>query len=479
MSWQGARRAHGSPTQPTSNTASARKEPRSDLIFQFRDTSYYTLFPLYGDPMSWEQTADYPLRSGHHIRRYIGPNGLKIILLADHSAPILSYQTWFQVGSRDEQPGQTGIAHLFEHLMFNETESLPVGAFDRLIENAGGDSNAATWVDWTHYRTSLPSRDLELAVRLESERMHRLKLGEKQLESEREVVANERMLRVEDDIDGFLDEELFRLAFTTHPYHWPTIGWMDDIRHLDLDAIRTFYRRHYTPNNATIVLVGDFDEAHVLSLVAQYYGAIDPGKLPHRTYPAEPEQTSERQKLFKKPVTTDHLVIGYKSPPQLHPDWSVLEFVYTLLLGSGPSSPIFRNLVIEKELASSVSGGIFPFCDPGLFAVSVVATSHASWRQILAEIDTTIALFADAPVAHELLEKVRNCVETDFWSSFTSADSKGELLGHFETTSQDFRNAFQIAQRLQQISAIDIQKAIQTYLIPNQRSSVIAIPNGN
>ncbi|HZS41130.1 MAG TPA: pitrilysin family protein, partial [Polyangia bacterium] len=154
------------------------------------------------------------------------PNGLRVLLLRDPSAPLVAYQTWFAVGSRHEREGTTGIAHLFEHLMFNQTESHPPGEFDRLLETVGGETNAATWVDWTYYRDSLPRAELQLAVELESDRMAHLVLGEDQVESEREVVANERRFRVEDDVDGFLSEELYRAAFTRHPYHWPTIGWM-------------------------------------------------------------------------------------------------------------------------------------------------------------------------------------------------------------------------------------------------------------
>ena len=192
--------------------------------------------------------------------------------MRDPSAPVFAYQTWFAVGSRHEREGITGIAHLFEHLMFNQTETHPPGEFDRLIETAGGDTNAATWVDWTYYRDNLPKAELQLAVELEADRMAHLTLGETQVESEREVVANERRFRVEDDVDGFLNEELYKAAFTTHPYHWPTIGWMRDIEAISIDDCRAFYRTYYAPNNATVVLVGDVDEEAALELIDEHYG---------------------------------------------------------------------------------------------------------------------------------------------------------------------------------------------------------------
>jgi zinc protease len=217
----------------------------------------------------WTLDAEAPMASTGRsllVRRWRWPSGLVLLTAIDRSAPVLSYQTWFRVGSKHEQPGRTGMAHLFEHLMFNQTTTLAAGDFDRLIEQTGGDSNAATWVDWTYYRDTVPARDLALCVRLEADRMHNLVLEDGPLEAEREVVANERLQRVDDDVDGFLDEELYRLAFTRHPYRWPTIGWMEDIRGLKKPDVVRFYRTFYAPNNATVVVVGHFAQAELLAL---------------------------------------------------------------------------------------------------------------------------------------------------------------------------------------------------------------------
>ena len=217
---------------------------------------------------SWPLEAEAQVGRGVTARRYRLGNGLGLITAIDRRAPIVALQTWYRVGSRHERPGATGMAHLFEHLMFGQTESLPPGEFDRLVERTGGESNAATWVDWTYYRLSLPARDLALGIRLESERMQHLVLEPTPVEAERDVVTNERRERVEDDVDGWLDEQLMAHAFTEHPYRWPTIGWMEDIRALSLPEIRAFYRTWYAPNNATLVCVGDFDEAQLMELVA-------------------------------------------------------------------------------------------------------------------------------------------------------------------------------------------------------------------
>ncbi len=266
-------------------------------------------------------------------RHYTLANGLGVLLLRDPSAPLIAYQTWFAVGSRHEREGTTGIAHLFEHLMFNQTESHPPGEFDRMIEAVGGETNAATWVDWTYYRDSLPRDELPLVVTLEADRMAHLVLGEEQVESEREVVANERRFRVEDDVDGFLSEELYKVAFTVHPYHWPTIGWMRDIEAITIDDCRAFYRTFYAPNNATLVLCGDFDEPRALDLIARAYEPIASATIPPDRAPPEPEQHEERRARHAKPVTADKLRIGYKSPPLASPDYAALEVASEILFG--------------------------------------------------------------------------------------------------------------------------------------------------
>ena len=175
---------------------------------------------------------------GEIVQRWRLGNGLTVLVLVDAAAPIASYHTWFKVGSRDEKPGKTGLAHLFEHLMFNETENLRAGAFDRKLEESGAETNAATWVDWTYYHESIPSDRVKLAVKLEAERMNRLVLREPQVASEKEVVANERRYRVDDDVEGAASELLYKTAFLKHPYRWPTIGWMEDIEAFSPGGLR-------------------------------------------------------------------------------------------------------------------------------------------------------------------------------------------------------------------------------------------------
>jgi zinc protease len=424
---------------------------------------------------SWQLEAEAPAGRGVTARRYRLGNGLGLIAAIDRRAPIVALQTWYRVGSRHERPGATGMAHLFEHLMFGQTEGLPPGEFDRLVERTGGESNAATWVDWTYYRLSLPARDLELGIKLEAERMQRLVLEPTPVEAERDVVTNERRERVEDDVDGWLDEQLMAHAFTEHPYRWPTIGWMEDIRALALPDIRAFYRTWYAPNNATIVCVGDFDDEALRELIAQYYAQIEPAQLPEATRVVEPEQTKERIVRAPKPIATDRLLVGYKAPGQDDPDWAALEIVSTLLAGC-PSARLYRRLVIDKEAASSVDAQLTPFRDPSLLRLAVTTARGHDANEILTTIDREIAALVENPPSAKEVEKAKAIAETDFWSSLVDVDGKAEALGHYETALGDFRRLSVIAQRLTQVTADDVARVVRGYLLPTKRTIVIAEP---
>lgn len=426
--------------------------------------------------MTWTLDAEYALGQALRVRRFVWPNGLRVLLLRDRAAPIFSYQTWFRVGSRNERPGATGMAHFFEHLMFGETANQPAGAFDSYIEQAGGDNNAATWTDWTFYRTSLPKSELRLAAALESDRMRHLALTDEQVETERGVIISERKERVDDDVDGFLDERLNALAFQAHPYGWPTIGWMDDIRALSRSDMHAFYRTYYAPNNATIVLVGDVEEAQALDVIAEHYGDIPPAALPEVAAADEPVQTEERVLLLHKPVSAERLLVGYKVPGQGHPDWAVLDFIAALLC-AGPSSRLTRALKVDAQVAISVDASVMPFRDPTLLRFAVNTTRDHSAEQALACIDEAVARLADEPVDERELRKIKNGVETDFWMAMEDCDGKAEAFGHYETTLGDFRELFHMADRLAGVTAEDIQRVARSYLLPERRTVVIAKPD--
>lgn len=413
------------------------------------------------------------------LRMYQLKNGLRVLLLADPSAPVLAYQTWFRVGSRHEQDGKTGLAHLFEHLMFNETEHLPAGEFDRQIERQGGSTNAATWVDWTYYQDDLPKSELELAVRLESERMQHLVIKRHQVESERGVVISERRLRVDDDVDGFMSEELFRLAFDKgHPYHWPTIGWMRDIKRLSLRDAMTFYRTFYAPNNALLVIVGDIDEKQTLSLIEKHYGPVPAQALPKGHYeslPDRPVQTSERRALFKKPVQNDKLLMGYQAPAFSSPEHVSLDFLSELLMGSH-SSPIYRDMVVDREIVTSIGGSVTPFRDRGLWEISASLKRGHTAEQALAQFDEHIARVRNEGVRSDDVERTRARLLTEFYTGMRTAHGKAAQLGEFDTVAGDYRSLFDVPAQLRAVTPAELQAVARTYLVPQRRTLLIVQP---
>src|SRR5262249_48823194 len=308
-----------------------------------------------------------------------------------------------------------------------------------------------------------------------ADRMQPLVVEPAPVEAERDVVTNERRERVEDDVDGWLDEQLMAQAFTVHPYRWPTIGWMEDIRALSLPDIRAFYRTWYAPNNATLVCVGEFDEAAVLDLVASSYGAIPPATLPEVPAIREPAQTRERVVRAPKPIATDRLLVGYKAPGQDHRDWATLEIVATLLAGC-PSARLYRGLVIDREAASSVDAQLTPFRDPSLLRLAVTAARGHTADEILAEIDRERAAMAEAPPQGAAVAKAKALAGTDFWTSLVDVDGKAEALGHYETALGDFRKVNAIAARLASVTAEDVARCVRGYLRAERRTIVIAEP---
>ncbi len=417
-------------------------------------------------------TRDEPVAfGGHAVERLRLGNGLRVLLLVDPSAPVVSYNTWFRVGSRHEREGKTGIAHLFEHLMFNETKQLPAGRFDQLLERAGAETNAATWNDWTYYYENLPRDQFALAVKLEAERMHNLVLREKPVASEKEVVANERRYRVEDDVEGTMSEKLWEHAFREHPYHHPTIGWMDDILNFTPDDCRAFYRTWYAPNNATLVLVGDLDLAHALPLLRKHYGHLKPARLPKVELAPEPDQTEERVVTLKRATPTDKVSVGYKSPGMAHPDHAALS-VLTEALTGGRSARFYRDFVTEREMASDVSGWTSTFRDPGLWEVSVTAREGVSADRLLGALDQGLDGLRYKPITTDERDRAVARMELNFLRNLETAGGKAEQIGFFDTVMGDPAGGFA---RLEAIRAVTTQRVADVaarYLWRSRRTVV-------
>ena len=410
-----------------------------------------------------------------HVHRFRLGNGLRLLVLVDRSAPVMSYFTWFRVGSRHEKPGKTGLAHLFEHLMLNESEGLKAGEFDRKLEENGAESNAGTWLDWTYYYESLPKDRFGLAVKLESNRMAKLVLREPQIVSEKEVVANERRMRVDDDVEGTANEILYKTAFTKHPYHWPTIGWMADIEGFDTEDCVAFYKTYYAPNNATIVIAGDVREQDVLEKIRDAYAAIPSSVIPEEDTTPEPAQLDVREVILKKPTASEKLLVGYHGPALGDADHPALSILNEVLFG-GRASRLYQELVTKREACTELRGWVSTFRDPGLYEMYFTARPGVTRADVLARVDAELTRVRDEVVTDEELVRAKARLELGLVQSLETASGKAEQIGFNDTVLGDPAAAFRRLEAYRRVTSGEIRTAARRYLTLDARTIIHVLP---
>ena len=410
------------------------------------------------------------------IEEFALGNGLQVLIWEDKAAPVIAYQTWFKVGSRHEKEGKTGIAHLFEHLMFKATTNHAEGQFDLLMEERGAQTNAATWVDWTYYHEKLPAGNLELAVSLEADRMENLALRADSLESEREVVKNERLGRVDNDPDGKAYEALYRVAFKEHPYGCPTIGWMEDIEGLSLDDCLAFYRSYYAPNNAVVCVVGDVTTRETLELIQRYYGHLQRQEIAKHPIPEEPEQTQERRLELRQPIESEKLILAYHIPEVTHADHPAL-CVLNEILTDGDSSPLFQKMVKELELATDTWGWIASFHDPGLWELGVSLLPGKKAIDAEKAVDALLTSFLREGVTVRALEKAKNGMEAGTLRMMAGTSPRARGLGESAVIQGRWQSFFEESEQLQSVSADDVLRVASRYLRKENRTVLHTLPN--
>jgi len=402
-------------------------------------------------------------------------NGLPVLLHEDHAVPVVTFQVFYRCGSRDEQPGQTGISHLLEHMMFNGSEGYPPKAFDRLLEAAGGSSNGYTWKDLTAYMETFPPAALPLVLDMESDRMRSLAITEENLEQERGIVAEERRWDVDNDNDGAQWEALVSLMFQAHPYRDPVVGWMEDIQALSLEELQGWYDACYAPANSLIVLAGDFDPALATEGLQEAFGALEPGQV--RTPPAwnEPQQAGLRRADLHRPAGQISLVVGYVGPASMHADQATLELV-DHMLSSGRSSLLVDRLVHRDALLADVSTSLIPLDQASLFLVQASLAEAVEVDRALAAIESVVAGLATAPPAPERLERARRQAEMMLYEDLERVEDRADLLGSWELY---FGGVARLAERPAAWSAItgeQIQRAVSAWLGPRRRNVVVLFP---
>ncbi len=402
-------------------------------------------------------------------------NGLQVLVWEERRAPVFAWQTWFGVGSRHEQPGRTGLAHLFEHLMFKATETRAEGEYDRILEERGADTNAATWVDWTYYKVRAPSDCVALVAELEADRMEHLRLDDDQLESEREVVVNERLLRVDNDPDGFLYERLYALAYDEHPYRWPTIGWMEDIRAISLEDCRDFYGRYYAPDNATIVVVGDVDTPRLLETIEARYSDIAPGGAADAQPADEAPLGAARREEHALPLSSERGIFAWRAPRAGDPDLPALEILDEVLTG-GESARAWLDLVLDRELCTGLGGWVPDWRFPGLYEIGLTMRPGHRVEEAEVVLEGLLARMCDEPITERELTKARNSLEADHLRGSASSSARARGLGHAHIVRGDHREWLRQAEAWHAVTAEDVQRAAQRVLRPEGRVLMIGRP---
>ena len=403
-------------------------------------------------------------------------NGLRVLVLEDHRSPVVSVQMWYRVGSRNERPGATGLAHFLEHMMFKGTRAHGKGEFSRLVEQSGGQDNAFTSQDVTSYFTSIAADKVDLALALEADRMRNLLLDPKEIDAERQVVMEERRTRTEDDPEGLVSEEMMSLAFKAHPYRWPIIGWMDDIRRIAPRELRAFYDTYYRPNNAILVVVGDVKAADVHARVRRLFGRIARGPAIPPVTAIEPPQIDERRVIVRKAGAQLPIVnLSWHVPNFRSTDAPALDLLSTVL-SEGRASRLYRKLSYERRLVMSAGGDYsYTSLDPNIFWFYATAmpeqTPEVVEQALLAELE----LLKAEPVPDEELERAKNQIEAGFIWRQDSVHSRAQTLARFELLGS-WRLGEQYIRLIRAVTAADIQRVARAYFGVDQKNMAILLP---
>lgn len=403
------------------------------------------------------------------------PNGLKVRLLPNKGLPTCSYYTFFKVGARNERPGITGISHLFEHMMFNGARKYGPGMFDKVLESNGGSSNAYTSADLTVYYEDFMAEALETVIDLESDRMRSLAVTPKMLASERQVVMEERRLRVDNEIAGMMDEELGALVFKAHPYRWPVIGWMGDIENISREDCLEYFRTFYAPNNATIFVSGDFDPKQALAMIKKAYGSIKAGPPVPPVPDAEPEQKGERRANVHHPAQAASLMIAWRGPRGHDPDTFVLDVVQ-YALSVGQSSRLTKKLVYERELAVGVNVDWTWRIDRGTFTIGLElkpgGDPQEAERALYAELDR----LAKEGLDDRELEKAKNNLAATLLRELATNSGRAHALGTYEMMLGDWRLGLQLPSVYERVTSDDVKRVVAKYLGASRRNVVTLVP---
>jgi len=418
------------------------------------------------------------------INEHILKNGLKVIIIEDHKAPVATFQVWYRVGSVDEPKGKTGLSHLLEHMAFKGTPKYGSKVLSKLVQKNGGIDNAYTTKDYTAYFQILPSDRISLSIDLEADRMRNLLLKEEDVVYEKAVVMEERRLRYEDDPEASLFEELLLTAFRAHPYRWPVIGLMSDLSSITREDLFNYYRRFYTPEKAFIIVAGDVKTEEILRDIESAFEKIQGStgsevtvEKTHRIhYTEEPPQRGERRFYLKKEAELPYILIAYHVPSFPHEDSASLEVLNALL--TGKSGRLYKKLISEKKIATSADAsysGLNRF--PYLFFFDGVPLKGKDIHEIERAIYEVIEEIKTSPPSLREVQKAKNQIEASFIMSMDSVYSMARLIGTFELLG-GWRLKDKYLELLRSVTPEDVQRVARKYLIEDNRTVGILVPSG-
>lgn len=413
---------------------------------------------------------------GAEPSEYILSNGMKVLLVEVPKAPVATVQVWYKVGSRNEVMGRAGLSHMLEHMMFKGTAKYPKGSFSRIVRKNGGIDNAFTSQDFTAYFENVAADRVGLALELEADRMQGLVLDDSEFQTEREVVKEERRLRSEDDPQGALVEALFAQAFLSHPYHWPVIGWFADLDAMSLEDLQRHYDTFYSPNNATLVIVGDIKTESLLPAIKRLFEPIPRGPFPKQTLSPEPEQRGERRFLLKREAQVPFVMMGFRVPNYSNEDSYALDILESIL-SHGKSSRLYQSLVYDQKNSLAVGAEYSVLqTDPGLFYFYSLVNPGAKVEGVEEAIQREIVRLQNEPPSEQELQRAKNQVEAARVFEQDSNFRHAMLMGQAESVGAGWQRIDQFVERIRAVTAKDIQRVAKQYLTPDNRIVGILIP---
>jgi zinc protease len=409
------------------------------------------------------------------IRSATLANGMRVIVWPVHNIPNVALYNWVRAGSRNEAPGITGLAHFFEHMMFNGTARRKPGDFDKLMEAQGGANNAFTSDDVTVYQDWFPRAALELILDLESDRIANLAFDPDVIESERGVVYSERRLSVDDNNHGYLAEKVQAAAYVAHPYRFPTIGWPEDIQSWKLQDLQSFFRTYYAPNNQTLVLAGDVSPEDAFALARKYLEPIPRQAAPSPVLTREPEQVAERRVLVRRSAQTPLIQYAYKAPAAADERGPALSLLLSILV-DGDASRLYRRLVEQQKLVIDVGGNWHEGFDPALVWLYFTLPEGGDPDAVQPAIDAELARLVVEGVSEEELRRAKNLVAVSFWKKLATIDGKAQLLGEYEVFHGDWNKLFDAPHQFESVTAEQVQAVAREVLNVTRRTTGILLP---